>query len=241
MLPRIRRFFDGPGPNPWVVRIALASKGVNLETITHKLRNVDGVPENRTEAMLQKNPAGTTPYVELEDGRVLAESVAIVQYLDALYPDTPPLMGGPSEDGKAFTLMWQRRVELQIVAPFQRQYQNGEGAPYFSQYVPWINESKPSVPGLRKQVLESIDWLEDELQRRNDRVEVGMISPWIAGGDAISIADLQLFCTLDFMAHPKVNAQRLTENFNPKDNLGPALTSWFGHTEKYCKRSWKTK
>lgn len=43
---------------------------------------------------------------------------------------------------------------------FQRQFQNGEGAAYFRQFVPWIDESAPSVPGLRKQVVESLKWLE---------------------------------------------------------------------------------
>ena len=38
-----------------------------------RLTMVDGIPENRTEEFLKKNPAGTTPFVELEDGTVLAE------------------------------------------------------------------------------------------------------------------------------------------------------------------------
>ena len=60
-LPRVVRFFDAPGPNPWVARLALMSKGVGVDEITRRLTLVDGVPENRSEEMLKKNPAGTTP------------------------------------------------------------------------------------------------------------------------------------------------------------------------------------
>ena len=70
-----------------------------------------------------KNPAGTTPFVELEDGTCLAESVAIVEYLDALYPDCGPnLSGGEDPLLKAQVAMWTQRVQLSITAPFQRQY-----------------------------------------------------------------------------------------------------------------------
>ena len=60
-LPRVVRFFDAPGPNPWVARLALASKGLDVKGMTRRLTLVDGVPENRSPEMLKKNPAGTTP------------------------------------------------------------------------------------------------------------------------------------------------------------------------------------
>ena len=77
-------------------------------------------PENRTSEMAKKNPAQTTPFVELEDGTFLSESLAIVRYLDAITPDKEgeskiTLVGnGPREQAEVD--MWQRRVEHQIVS-----------------------------------------------------------------------------------------------------------------------------
>lgn len=104
----------------------------------------------------------------LEDGSVLAESVSMVQYIDALYPGggstgLPCFTGHSSADNvveAARLSMWQRRVELNLISPFQRQYQNGEGARYFSKHMPWIEASKPAVGGLRLQVEAQLQWLE---------------------------------------------------------------------------------
>ena len=55
----------------------------------------------RTAAFLQKNPAGQCPLLELEDGRLLAESNAILAYLAE---DTPFLPADPFD--RAQTLRW---------------------------------------------------------------------------------------------------------------------------------------
>ena len=230
-LPKIARLFDAIGPNPWAVRLALAAKGVDLASITHVLKPKDGVPENRTAPMTTRdmNPAGTTPYLQLEDGRVLAESVAMVLYADAALQGTPSFMGGPGALGQAEVLMWQRRVELQLVGPFQRQYQNGEGAPYFRTQIPWIDISGPSVPGLRQQVTDSMAWLDRDCLVDGQQC--------IAPGDPTranspSMADLQLYTTLEFMSNPKVNAAKLTPSFDPKTTelpKLPRLAAWFEH------------
>lgn len=78
------KLFDAPGPNPWVVRLALAAKGVDLAPITRRLGLVDGGPENRQPDMLALNSAGTTPFVMLSDSTILTESVATVSYLDRI-------------------------------------------------------------------------------------------------------------------------------------------------------------
>lgn len=231
-LPKVVRFFDAPGPNPWVVRLALAAKGVDLPAVTRKMGLVDGRPENRSDAMLALNSAGTTPFVQLEDGSVLAESVAIVSYLDHAYPGAGPrLMGGDDALQAAQVLMWQRRVELQIIMPWQRQFQNGEGAPYFSQFVPWVAESVPSVPGLRCQVRASLAWLEDEMQAR---VQSGKDTGFVAGTPDFTVADLQLYTTAEFMGGPKVNRAKLTEPFDPRqeESFGPWLHAWLSRMAK---------
>ena len=244
----VKTLFDSVGPNPWVVRLAFEAKGVKLFTDEQiergeeqgrdsdglpwarrrNLRIVDKIPENRHFTMLEKNPAGTTPFVELDGGMILSESVAIVQYLDSLYPEHGPSLagsrGGALEQAKI--AMWQNRIALQITAPFQRQYQNGEGLPYFKQHVPWAEESAPGVPGLRRQVVESLIWLENTMQ--NEKTE------FIASNEHFTIPDLQLYCTTHFMSSPKVNRAKLTESFDPRDQFGPWLQDWYGRMSEVC-------
>ena len=226
-LPRIKCLYDAVGPNPWVVRLALGAKGIDLASITKVLKNVDGVPENRHCSKIALNPAGTTPFMELDDGTVLAESVAMVHYADAAVPVGPVFMGSGAVE-QAEVLMWQRRIELNIVGPFQRQYQNGEGSPYFGQHVPWVEASKPSVPGLRAQVVESLRWLDATMGAQGDR-------DFIAG-KSCTVSDLQLYTTLEFMSNPKVNAATLTESFDPRTTVVPSLpwlSAWLERMQQW--------
>lgn len=219
----IKKLYDSIGPNPQIVRWAILEKNVKVDV--HVLGINNGIPENRTKDMLDKNPAGTTPFVELDNGTVLAETFAICQYLDQIAPSRPFLTGDPSDFVKqAQTTMWIERVKLQIVSPHQRQFQYGEGLPYFKKHVSWAEESSASVPGLRKQVVDNLKWLEEHML--DD-------CKYIAGGEDLSYADISLFCTLKFMSNPKVNSAKRTEPFDPLSSIVtnekkyPKLSAWF--------------
>lgn len=70
----------------WRVRIALALKGVSVERrFVHLLR---GGGEQKTPAYLEVNPAGLVPALALDDGTVLTQSLAIIEYLDTLSPES---------------------------------------------------------------------------------------------------------------------------------------------------------
>ena len=106
-------FYDSPNPapNPRRVRIFAAEKGIELPS-----KEVS-IPQREQKApeYLAKNPRGQTPILELDDGTVIAESVAIMRYLEAEHPE-PPLFGsGPVEIGKIE--MWCRRVEMILMPP----------------------------------------------------------------------------------------------------------------------------
>lgn len=69
------------------VRIALAIKGLDVRHVPVNLREGEQLsPEHAT-----RNPQGYLPVLELEDGTRLTQSLAILDYLDAAYPD-PSLM-----------------------------------------------------------------------------------------------------------------------------------------------------
>ena len=69
------------------VRIALNLKGLAYDYVpVHLVRG-----EQRSEAFTQKSPDRVVPLYEGDDGRLLAESMAIIEYLDETHPQ-PPLM-----------------------------------------------------------------------------------------------------------------------------------------------------
>lgn len=71
----------------WRVRIALALKGLPYEYVAVNL--LEG--EQHQAEHRARNPSGTLPLLELDDGRRVAQSVAILELLEELHP-TPPLL-----------------------------------------------------------------------------------------------------------------------------------------------------
>src|SRR6202008_4608604 len=69
------------------VRIALNLKGLTTEHLTHHLRK----GEQCAPAYLAINPQGLVPTLQGDDGTVLTQSLAIIEWLDETHP-TPPLL-----------------------------------------------------------------------------------------------------------------------------------------------------
>ena len=184
--------------------------------------------------MKRKNPAGTTPFIELVDGTCIAESTTICEYLDALYPNRGVLLtGGPTALDRIRTSMWTQRVQIGITQPFQRQYQYGEGLPYFKRHVPWAEASAPALVGLRKQTELTLEWLESTMQTN---VEDGVDTGFIAGTENYTVPDLQLYTTAKFMGNPKVNVAKLHGGFDPAStHFGPWLREWYSRMDDIVK------
>lgn len=75
----------------WRVRIVLGLKGITVDQRAHHLRRA----EQRLPAFLALNPQGLLPVLELDDGRVLTQSLAIAEYLDDIHPEPPLLPADP--------------------------------------------------------------------------------------------------------------------------------------------------
>ncbi|MFN6955133.1 MAG: maleylacetoacetate isomerase [Acetobacteraceae bacterium] len=71
----------------WRVRIALNLKGVSATQVSHHLRR----NEHRAPGYLALNPQGLVPALETDDGAVLTQSLAIIEWLEETRP-TPPLL-----------------------------------------------------------------------------------------------------------------------------------------------------
>ncbi|MDG1339328.1 MAG: maleylacetoacetate isomerase [Paracoccaceae bacterium] len=73
------------------VRIALNLKGLSYETIALDLATGD----QHTQSNLQRNPIGGVPSLVLEDGSVLTQSMAILEYLEAVCPAPSMIPSNP--------------------------------------------------------------------------------------------------------------------------------------------------
>ncbi len=73
----------------WRVRIALGLKGLKAEQAFLHLRK----GEQRSEAYLALNPQGLLPAFETDEGEILTQSLAIIEYLDEVYPEVSLLPG----------------------------------------------------------------------------------------------------------------------------------------------------
>ena len=83
------KLYNSPfAPNPRRVRIFLAEKGLAVPTVDVDLARLD----QRSEDFSALNPFQTVPALTLDDGVVLAESIAICRYFEEIQPD-PPLFG----------------------------------------------------------------------------------------------------------------------------------------------------
>jgi glutathione S-transferase len=79
---------DHRAPNPRRVRIFLAEKGIEIER--RQLDIMSG--EHKSPEMLALNPSARVPFLVLDDGTVIAETMAICRYVDALHPE-PAIFG----------------------------------------------------------------------------------------------------------------------------------------------------
>lgn len=172
------KLYDSVGPNPQIVRIVLAEKGVEVAKQRINLR--DG--ENRKEPFLSLNPMGQLPALQLEDGTVLTEITAIAEYIDELHP-TPPLMGTNAVE-RAQTRMWMRRIDLNIMEPMLHGFQYGEGLKMFESRVPCIPDASAGLKALARHWM---GWLDQQMAG----------SAYVVG-DRFTLADIMLYCFAEF-------------------------------------------
>jgi glutathione S-transferase len=179
----LRLFDGGRAPNPRRVRIFLAEKGISVPLVAVDMAAL----EHKQEAISSRNPLRRLPVLELDDGTILTESVAICRYFEELQPE--PALFGIGALGKAVVEMWQRRLEFNLF---------GAVAAAFRHIHPAMKEWEvPQIPewgeANKPKALEFMAILDRELQ-----------STEFAAGDAFSIADITGLCALDFMKPARI-------------------------------------
>lgn len=179
----MRLFDGGRAPNPRRARIFLAEKELNIPLVPIDM----GALGHRSDEIQSLNPLQRLPVLELDDGTVITESVAICRYFEELHPE-PPLFGeGPL--GKALVEMWNRRVELHFLGPVSTAFRHTH--PAMAQWeVPQIPEWGEAN---RPKAVKFMALLDEQLAANE-----------FIAGNRFSIADITLLVSVDFLKPAKI-------------------------------------
>ena len=171
--------YDSIGPNPRVVAMFLAEKGMTIERRTLDIM----AGENRQDAYRGVHPGGTTPALVLDDGTTLSETTAICEYLDEIHPN-PPLIGTTPEE-RARTRMWVRRIDLTVAEPMTSGFRAAEGRGMFEPRMRVAPQEASAA--LKAMAADGLRYVDEHLGGR----------PWISG-DRFTLADIVLFSFVEF-------------------------------------------
>jgi glutathione S-transferase len=180
----MKLFDGGKAPNPRRVRVFLSEKGISVPLVPVDM----GALGHQQEPVASRNPLRRLPVLELDDGTVITESVAICRYFEELQPE-PPLLGIGAL-GKALVEMWQRRMELNLMLPVAQAFRHIHPAMKeweIPQVPEWGEVNKPRA-------IEFLRILDKELADRE-----------FAAGDAFSIADITGMIAVDFMKPARIS------------------------------------
>jgi len=175
------KLYNSMGPNPHIVRVFAAEKGIDLP-----LQKVDlmGGENRRAPYNVDVNPTGQLPALELDNGTCIAEVTAICEYLEELHPD--PILIGTNPEERAETRMWVRRIDLNIIEPMGQGFRYAEGMKLFKNRVHCIPQASDDLKATAR---ENLEWLDAQMEGKT-----------YLCGDRFSLADIPLFCWLRFMS-----------------------------------------
>lgn len=179
----MKLYDGGKAPNPRRVRIYLAEKGLSVPLVPIDM----GAMEHRSDAVASRNPLRRLPVLELDDGTIITESIAICRYFEELHPE-PPLFGVGAV-GKARVEMWQRRLELNFLVTIANAFRHIHPAMKeweVPQMPEWGEINKPKA-------VEFMALFDKELASRE-----------FAAGDAYSVADITGLVAMDFLKPARI-------------------------------------
>lgn len=179
----MKLFDGGRAPNPRRVRIYLAEKGIDIPMVSIDM----GALEHRSEQISSRNPLQRLPVLELDDGTIISETIAICRYFEELNPDPPMFGTGPLD--RAIVEMWSRRVELHLFYPVAQAFRHLHPAMKeweVPQVAAWGEANKPKAVGMLR-------LLDRQLAEQ----------PFIAG-ENYTIADITALAAIDFMKPARI-------------------------------------
>lgn len=184
-------------PNARRVSIFLAEIGLEIERINVDIRG----GENLTPEFKEKAANGLIPFLELDDGTCICESVALCRYLESVHGQPEPSLFGDTPLETANIEMWHRIVEFQVMVPLLQAFRNISG----------IYQDRENI---------NPEWGEESKQRFISALssfEVQLGNNAYIAGDRFSIADITLWSFINFA---RVIQFKL-------DDQTPNLSHWF--------------
>lgn len=175
------KLYTSIGPNPRVVRMFMAEKKIELPKVEVDIR---GGENRQAPYTTNVNPHGQTPALEMKNGKILAEIIPICEYLEELYP-TPALIGSNPEE-RAETRMWVRRFDLNICEPMGLGFRSSQGMKMFKDRMKLIPSGADELKAMAQ---DRLTWLNGQLGSKE-----------FICGSRLTLADIYLFCFLDFGA-----------------------------------------
>jgi glutathione S-transferase len=179
----MKLYDGGRAPNPRRVKVFLAEKGITVPT-----EQVDlGKLAHKAAAYTAINPLQRVPALELDDGTVVCESIAICRYFEHLQPE--PALFGTGAKEMAVVEMWERRIEFHLLGPISHVFRNSHPAMKemeVPQVPAWAEANQPRV-------MDFLALLDRELGARR----------YIAG-EHYSVADITGMIAVDFMRPAKL-------------------------------------
>ena len=175
------------GPNPRLVRMFLIEKGISEGSGPGEISRVHYdiiTGENRqNESYLEKNPLGTIPTLELDDGTCLTESWPICEFIEEEHPQ-PNLFGTTSRE-RAEVRKWARLFDQEVVVPMTMGFRATGGRPMF----------EPRMSVVTAEAGAELAAMSDEKWQYFDQV-LGDKNHFALG--RFTFADLIVFCFANF-------------------------------------------
>ena len=180
----MKLYDGGRAPNPRRVRVFLAEKGIEVPLVEVDM----GALGHKSDELTERNPLQRLPVLELDDGTVLTESVAICRYFEELHPE--PALFGTGALGKAVVEMWQRRMELHLMMPVANAFRHIHPAMKeweVPQIAEWGEANKPKAVAFLR------------------LLDAHLADNEYAAGTAFSIADITGMIAIDFMKPARID------------------------------------
>lgn len=187
----MKLYDGGRAPNPRRVRVFLAEKGIEVPLVPIDM----GAMGHKSDEVTDRNPLQRLPILELDDGTIVTESVAICRYFEEVQPE--PALFGTGAVGQAVVEMWQRRVELHFLGTVAAAFRHIHPAMKtweIPQVAEWGEANKPKA-------VEFMRLLDKELAERE-----------FIAGDTYSIADITGMIGVDFMKPARIAFPEELEN-----------------------------
>ena len=164
-------------PNPRRVRWVMNEKGISdIEIVTLDIMKL----EHRGHAVVERSGASGLPVLELDDGSVIAESVAIGRYLESLYPE-PNLLGRDARE-IADIEMWTRRIEQNLATPLML----------------GVRMKLPALAVLETPNEAAADYFLGHATAFAVRLDAHLAAKTYICADRLTIADIAAVCAYDF-------------------------------------------